>query len=928
MKRAFIEHDFPVKEVSEHSSKEKNIRQGHISTLHIWWARRPLAASRATIYASLVPEPKDEKEREERSKFIAEFSKWENTNNQELIKIARQDILDANDGIPPKVLDPFAGGGAIPLEAMRLGCETYASDLNPVAVLIEKATLEYPQQYGRPISRKQYFDERPWMTDDKKQVTIGEDTVNPLLEDVKYWANYILEDTKKELDKYYPPDPDGSIPVGYIWARVLPCANPECRAEIPLVRQTWLAKKKNKKIAYKILTDGNKINFEIREGSNIDFDPAQGTVLRSNVNCPCCNSGIAATETRAKFQAGENSQRIIAVVLIHTDRKGKSYRLATNKDIDVYNVAKKALGKKRQQLFEEWGVDPVPDESLPRNMTGCIAPPNYGINKWGDLLNTRQKLSTVCLSEAIQRMAILGNQQYFKCIALYMSIIIDSYIDHNSMGCTWRGGTEDGSHTFGRQALSMNMDYFEVNPLSGSTGSILSALPKILRVIDHCSRVKTVGTVSQNSATNINIKSESLDAVFTDPPYYNSVPYADLSDFFYVWLSRILRTTYSEYFSTPLSPKSDEICEMARWDSERYAHKTKQFYEEMIQKAFFEIHRVLKPNGIAYIVYAHKSIEAWEAIINAILNVGFYLTGSWPLHTEMKVRLRARDSAALASSIYMVCRKRNTDEIAYYNEIKPAIEKRIHEKLDQFWAEGIGGSDFFISAIGPAVEVFGKYAKVEKLSGDKVTVKELLEYVRQTVSEYALSRILKTPQLGGVDQLTRFYLVWRWTFGNNLVPFDDGNKMALSIGVGLEEHWDKGGIVEKAKDKVRVKSHVERRKNRTFETRIKREYPQIEESGGVPSGKQTLTLIDILQECLILWDRSDRTSIARLLEASGHRNNDLFWQVTQSISDVLPDGDKEKQTIQGFLLGKESYMKGEVPLDTQDSQQESLFGEE
>ncbi|MBT6051952.1 MAG: DUF1156 domain-containing protein, partial [Candidatus Scalindua sp.] len=200
MKRAFIEHDFPVKEVSEHSAREKNIRHGNISTLHIWWARRPLAASRATIYASLVPKPKDEKEREERSKFIDELSKWENSNDKELIKKARQDILDANDGVPPKVLDPFSGGGAIPLEALRLGCETYASDLNPVAVLIEKATLEYPQKYGQLISRKQYFDERQWMKDNNIQVTIGNDTVNPLLEDVKYWADYVLKESKKELD--------------------------------------------------------------------------------------------------------------------------------------------------------------------------------------------------------------------------------------------------------------------------------------------------------------------------------------------------------------------------------------------------------------------------------------------------------------------------------------------------------------------------------------------------------------------------------------------------------------------------------------------------------------------------------------------------------------------------------------------------------
>ena len=265
MKKAFIEHDFPVKDVSEHSTKEKNIRRGHISTLHIWWARRPLASSRATIYASLVPAPKDEKERDERSKFISELSKWENSNNKELIEKARQDILDANGGVAPKVLDPFSGGGAIPLEALRLGCETHARDLNPVAVLIEKATLEYPQKYGQPIPRKQYFDERPWMHDEisEQNMFVDGNTVNPLLEDVKYWGNYVLEKAKKELDEFYPADQDGSIPVGYIWARTLPCANPECRAERPLVRQTWLSKKNNKKDAYKILTNGNKIDFEM-----------------------------------------------------------------------------------------------------------------------------------------------------------------------------------------------------------------------------------------------------------------------------------------------------------------------------------------------------------------------------------------------------------------------------------------------------------------------------------------------------------------------------------------------------------------------------------------------------------------------------------------------------------------------------------------
>ena len=932
MKKAFIEYDFPVKEVSEHSAREKNIRHGHISTLHIWWARRPLASSRATIYASLVPAPKDEQEREERSKFIAELSKWENSNNKELIEKARQDILDANDGVPPKVLDPFSGGGSIPLEALRLGCETYASDLNPVAVLIEKATLEYPQKYGQPIPRKQYFDERPWMKDDEKQITIGDDTVNPLLEDVKYWGNYVLEEAKKELGKFYPPDPDGSIPVGYIWARTLPCANPDCKAEIPLVRQTWLAKKSKKKIAYKIVTKGNKIDFEIREGNDIDFDPAQGTIARANVNCPCCNTGIPAKETRTKFQEGINKQRMVVVVLKHPDKQGKTYRLATEDDIAVYNEAENALEVKRQQLFNQWGIDPVPYEELPL-MSGTFNVPIYGINQWGKMFNKRQLLTIISIVDIIKNLNqnnSFSSEEYEKSVGIFLAFGLTRMLDYYNTGSTWENTQERTAHLFSRQAIPMTWDYSELNPLTPTVGSWQSmAFRKIWKVIEFVSKNENSTIPNQCSATNLQIDDSSLDAVFTDPPYYNSVPYADLSDFFYVWLLRILSNDYPDLLSTPLSPKSEEICEMAGWDSRRYGHKTKQFYEEMIKKAFIEINRVMKPNGIANIIYAHKSTDAWEAIINAILESGLYLSGSWPLHTEQKSRLRASESAALASSIYMVCRKRNTNETAFYNEIKPAVEKRIHEKLDQFWAEGIGGSDFFISAIGPAVEVFGKYASVEKLSGEKVTVKELLEYVRQVVSEHALNRILKNTQLGGIDNTTRFYLIWRFTYGNAKVMFDDASKLSRAIGFDLEANWDSAGIVKKDKQFITIKSPVDRRNDERFKHRIAKHFPDIVQETLFDDEIITTeapSMIDVLHQCLIFWNRNDRLTIVKLLEGSGYRNNNHFWQVAQSISDVLKDGDKEKQLLQGFLYGKEGYQSGKVPVDDKPDAQEKIFG--
>ena len=624
-------------------------------------------------------------------------------------------------------------------------------------------------------------------------------------------------------------------------------------------------------------------------------------------------------------------------------------------DISCFDQAKKDLQSVQEKYLKDWGIEPSPIKPIytPNGkeyesggvLYNYVPILLYGYTKWSNLFNERQEIAFITISDYIKKarkkMRELSiNDEYANALTTYLALALSRHTSYNSKCCFWEPTGERSFNAFGRQALPMVFDYAEQNPFGVSTGNWNKQINNTVIILNKIDLNDQAGSinVSQGSAMSINHPDQFFDAIFTDPPYYDNVPYSNLSDWFFLRLKSILFDVHPDLFSTPLTPKNDEIIDdlslfrgmpnaVAKLD-DSIRVKDNDDFQDMLSKAFIEFNRILKNDGIITIVYTHKSQEAWDAIINAIIESRLYVTASWPIQTEMLTRLRANRSAAISSSIYMVCRKRNTDEIAYFNEIKHAIKTRIHKKLDQFWAEGIGGSDFFISAIGPAVEVFGKYASVEKLSGEKVSVKELLEYVRQIVSEYALSRILKSPQLGGVDQLTRFYLVWRWTFGNNLVLFDDGNKMALSIGVGLDEHWNKGGIIEKSKAKVKVKSHVERRKDRTFETRIKREYPQIEEAGGVPSGKQTLMLVDILQECLILWDRSDRTSIARLLEASGHRKNDLFWQVAQSISDVLPDGDKEKQTIQGFLLGKRSYMKGEVPLDTHDSKQETIFGEE
>ena len=330
--KRFIEYSFPVKEVSIEGAREKNIRHGHISTLHIWWARRPLATSRATNYAALIPAPENIEEYQKKKNFIHELSKWENSLDHNIIKQAREDILKANNGKPPKVLDPFGGGGSIPLEALRLGCEVYSNDYNPVAVLIQKCTLEYPQKYGH-LKVKINSNEQGTFFESAQEES-------KLIYDVKKWGNYVLEEAKKEIGKFYPNDEDGSIPVGYIWARTIPCQNPTCAAEIPLMRQFWLAKKKNKKVALYPYIEGNQVKFKIvgdgYEPMPADFNPSNGTVSKAIAVCPICGYTIDANTTRKLFQEGKSGERLVAVVLHKPGETGKKYRVATDEDIKIF----------------------------------------------------------------------------------------------------------------------------------------------------------------------------------------------------------------------------------------------------------------------------------------------------------------------------------------------------------------------------------------------------------------------------------------------------------------------------------------------------------------------------------------------------------------------------------------------------------------
>ena len=908
--KRFIEDTFPVKEVSIQSAKEKSIRHGHISTLHIWWARRPLASSRATNYAALIPVPENVDEWNKKRQFIAEFSKWENSLNQTMIQKAREDILKANGGQPPRVLDPFAGGGAIPLEALRLGCETYASDLNPVAVFIEKCTLEYPQKYGQAklVAGKRQGDERQSELFASSEAE-AQTKINSLLEDVKEWGNWVLKEAEKEIGKFYPKDSDGSVPVGYIWARTIPCQNPTCGAEIALMRQYWLARKDKKKVSLYPYADKGKVYFKIVgtgfEKMPADFDPEKGTVSRAVANCLVCGATVDDKTTRRLFQEGKSGERMVAVVSHKSGQPGKRYRNATEQDEKVFREVETFLQKKREWLMAEWGMDPVPDEfihtpdnkpykpgGLLYNFTPVLL---YGMTRWGDLFNNRQKLALIIFADKVrqayrQMQAERYEPEYTKVVVSYLGVIFDRLADKDSNLVVYNVVGEKIEHVFGRQALGMVWDYIEVNPFTDVGWPNMQEWVEL--IIDHCSTISQPSTVKQSSATSLPYSQNYFDAVLTDPPYYDNVPYADLSDFFYVWLKRTIGHLYPELFTTPTTPKKNEaIAELPllRGMNKNRASlalkevKTSAIFERMLGKSFQEIYRVLKPGGIAVVVYAHKSTEGWETLINSLLDSGLVMTGAWPLHTEMQARLRAQESATLASSIYIIARKMERQATGFYQDVRQALEDHLKKKLERLWQEGIGGADFFISAIGSAIEVFGKYEKVMDYEGNVVRADRLLEDVRKIATEFAVRQILHNGFGGEISDLSRFYVLYRWNYGSAKIYFDEAQKLARSCGIDLSREWSHGFIL-KEKEFIRVLGPDER---------------------DLSEMKKPEELIDVLHTVLRHWEKGKRGEMMDLLSESGFGKSEAFYRVGQAISETLPNENKEKKLLDGFLAGRD-----------------------
>jgi adenine-specific DNA methylase len=807
--KRLAEVDFPIAEVSQHAAREKSIRHGHPSTLHLWWARRPLASSRAVLLALLWPDPcdprcppdfkararaelprvqgqvgpSDEDLRRALLRFIADFADWDLSANPAYLDVARALVRAAYPDEPPLVVDPFAGGGAIPLEALRVGCEAFASDLNPVACLILKVMLEDIPRHGPELA-----------------------------EALRQAGAAIKAQAEQALADLYPPDPDKSVPIAYLWARTVRCETPNCGAEIPLVRSFWLCKRENRKWALRPVIhrgDGGeppRVAFEIfapaREG-----EVPPGTVSRAKATCPCCGAVLAAARVRAQLAAQRGGAdvifdadgrriggaRLLAVVTLKSNAQGRQYRLPTDRDYQAVRLAQQRLAA----LLDEWArshapaehnhspaparrwdsdertLCPVPDELLPPIGTLGFRVQRYGMQRWGDLFTARQKLALVTLVRLITEIESTQKENNIhSALQTAIAICANKVAIQNSSGCCWTPSGEFLMNTFGRQALPIVWDFAESIPFAGSTGNFEAQTEWLIEIFNQS--FGCAGQVQQADATMHPLPDEAAHVWFTDPPYYDAVPYADLSDFFFVWLKRalpghpLLRDPFDP--TNPLTPKAQEAVQDATKRVDGRV-KDRAWFEQTMARAFAEGRRVLRADGVGAVVFAHKTTEGWEALLAGLIRGGWTITASWPIVTERGARLRARDSAALATSVHLICRPRSAEAATGdWADVLRALPGRVADWMARLQAEGVRGADLVFACVGPALEIFSRYSRVETAEGREVTLDEYLKKVWEVVGRAALEQVLGTAEArarnggaGALEEDARLTALFLWT---------------------------------------------------------------------------------------------------------------------------------------------------------------------
>ena len=945
MPRRLIEEAFPLKKVSKDSKHEKNVRHGHISTLHIWPARRPLAACRAVTIATLLPDPADapekmrteyerlsgsplpEKQREYLcNDLIASLTRWGDENGQgdwdakdqkgrwvNKLRIVRELILMAYDGHPPKVMDMFAGGGAIPLEAMRLGCEVTANDYNPVAWFILKCTLEYPQRFAGKTTPLPDLN-----LDEKPDLKNGD-----LADHVRLWGQWVLENARSELTQYYPVI-DNKPTVAYLWARTIPCQDPQCGATVPLLKTLWVCKKAEKilkdtpenrkrhdflrlketrnqtkvvingKRALKLCPDPEtrRVRFEIIAPTNAD-DVGEPTMSGATATCPFCESQQPTDYIKRCGHEEKLNAQLTTVV--YQAEYGKEYRLPTQAEIEVAEVSEKALEAIADEIPHG-----MPDEPMPGPQTLGFVIPLYGFKKWSDVFTNRQLLALMTFvkwTRAARGKMESSNylREWTKAIEAYLAVNVDRLADYASTICIWETHANEVKHTFARFALPMTWDFAEGNPLSSQTRYYKGAIEYVGRFLTKSLLGLQLGQSNPellNSPAQV-LVNKSTDTIITDPPYYDAIPYADLSDFFYVWLRRSIGDRFPDVFADVLVPKPDEIVQHSdHFDGDSKA--AKEFYESGMFVTFQSAYSSLTENGRIVIVFAHKSPEAWETLVTAMIESGLVVTASWPIDTELKNSPSSQGKAALATSLWMVCRKRPTKaKVGHYGRVKREMQQRITERLRYFWDEGIRGPDFVWAAIGPALESYSSYKTVKRMDGQVFTVTEFLTEVRRIVTDFALGKVLHGASTEALDEWTRYYLMHKDYFGTENAPVGECILLAQGYGVSLDDlRAPKVGILKKVGSNIKLLGPTERTSDRVGYAHT---------SGRIP-------MIDMIHRVMKLWHTNESAQINAYFHEHGLQENALFKAVVQALIETSPQGNSERSLLETLI----SYEPGEL----------------
>jgi len=1012
-----IEVAFPLEQTSLDSVHEKNVRHGHISTLHIWPARRPLAACRAALIATLLPDPGNDAERKllleriggrvvkkvERKKKNGKFSEtekketvggvlhWGRESSPDM-DYFRAEIKKAYGGRAPRVLDPFAGGGAIPLEAMRLGCEATAIDINPVAWFILKCTLEYPQKLAgqkRPLPEfileddflRDFYKAHPGMIGagkpTKKQLetllfNIDQGELPPPQADlawhVRAWGRWVLERARKDLAHLYPVV-DGKPTVAYLWARTVECAN--CRATIPLLKTRWLCKKDDKRVVLTMTPNADKTGVEF----GIDASPpvvggnaaqrresdkklGAGTMTRVGATCPCCN--LPSMEMAKIRRAGQDKKLGAVMTAVVVDGKnGKEYRLPTDEERAAATITEEQL----QELYREIPFG-LPEERIvedAKKNTWCV---QYGLTRFRDLFTPRQLFTLGYLLRNTRELpgALAGagyDGAWITAIKAGIAISFDRQVDRSSALCRWDMGYSKVQSTFARFALPMMWDFCEANPLSSTTGNWLSCVEWLSEVWD--SGLSSLGNAPRPEVDCRPSQSRSFplqDAIITDPPYYDAIGYAVLMDFFYVWLKRLVADENGLVpgsFQAILNPKwnAETLDGELVDDASRHGDdkgKSKAVYEDGMAAVFANCGRSLSPTGRFVVVFANKHPEAWETLVGALVKSGMVVDGSWPIQTEMGNRQRALTSAALASSVWLVCKKRpETARPGWDNKVLEEMRERIDARLREYWDAGIRGPDFVWAATGPALEAYSKHPVVKKANdpGKLMDVGEFLRHVRRLVVDFVVGRVLsqgadgQVQDTSGLDDPTTYYLLHRHDFGMEDAPVGPCILYAVSCGLSDRDLVDQFDLLirtGKASDrdgsgddeeeetpidapdepdaadekgsgsKVKLKPWNQRKRPgmgfdpSTDSARARRaaQEPALYEDVDPIIRSREVPMIDKVHRLMHLWRAADEAKVDEYIDSKGIRKHPLFSQLLQALIELGPVGSEERSLMEAI----------------------------